>query len=297
MLRILEDRCWLTDRQHETVEPVAVRSPIELLDRRAELEQLVATAPADQREFIERITRAGVDPAELQQRLIDASRVQDARRDWIIANWAHVIELEQITRLIDSQPALAHWPAVEPERVREMLDELRLVAPTLGRREERSLAEIDDDAIASDPVVRVEQQLRHLEVLAGRAATESEREAVTNQIHAARVALREARTQRTIDGVYARYMPDPTDDARRDRALTLAYDTLSDPPAWVVEHVRYLHDTGRLATTRLGDLTIRVVIAAAHLDQHRQLPLGWPDIGLPLAERVVPEIELSLPSP
>lgn len=79
--------------------------------------------------------------------------------------------------------------------------------------------------------------------LAGRAATETEREAVTNQIHAAGVALREARTQRTIDGVYARYMPDPTDDARRDRALTLAYDTLSDPPAWVVEHVRYLHDT------------------------------------------------------
>ena len=74
-------------------------------------------------------------------------------------------------------------------------------------------------------------------------------------------------------------------------------DTLSDPPAWVVEHVRYLHDTGQLATTRLGDLTIRVVIAAAHLDQHRQLPLGWPDIGLPLAERVVPEIELSLPNP
>ena len=52
-----------------------------------------------------------------------------------------------------------------------------------------------------------------------------------------------ARTRRTIDGVYARYMPDPTDDTRRDRALTLAYDTLSDPPAWVVEHVRYLHDT------------------------------------------------------
>ena len=63
------------------------------------------------------------------------------------------------------------------------------------------------------------------------------------------------------------------------------------------EHVRYLHDTGRLATTGLGDLTIRVVIAAAHLDQRRQLPLGWPDVGSPVAERVVPEVELSLPGP
>jgi hypothetical protein len=45
MLRTLEDRCWLTDRHHQPDTPPIVRSPAELVERRAELEQLMLTAP------------------------------------------------------------------------------------------------------------------------------------------------------------------------------------------------------------------------------------------------------------
>ena len=91
-------------------------------------------------------------------------------------------------------------------------------------------------------------------------------------------------------------MPDPAETARENRALTLAHDTLSDPPAWVTDHVRHLHDTGQLATTRLDQLVTRVVIAAAHLDQHGHLPPGWPTLQLPAAEQAGPDIEISLPT-
>ena len=58
-----------------------------------------------------------------------ATAVQDARRDWIIANWPHLVELEQVTQLVATQEPLAHWPTAQPDEVRDVLDQLRRLAP------------------------------------------------------------------------------------------------------------------------------------------------------------------------
>lgn len=112
MLRTLEDRCWLTDRHHQPDTSPTVRSAAELVERRAELQQLMRTAPPDQRAFIERLTHADLGPGELHDQLLAATHVQDARRDWITANWPHVVELEQIST--PSSPPNPRSPAGPP---------------------------------------------------------------------------------------------------------------------------------------------------------------------------------------
>ena len=283
MLRTLEDRCWLMDRHHEPPATIPVRSAADLVERRTELDTLMHTAPPDQRAFIDRLTRGHADAAEVHEQLLSAARTQDARRDWIIANWPHVVELEQITALIAAHPPLAHWPSAHPPAVRAVIDTLALLAPTPPRREERSLAELDRDAVANDPVRRLEQRLRHLGHLGVRAATDVEREAIDAEIETARGELRAARREARVDELFARYGADHTTAARERRALTIAHDTLTAPPTWVVEHLCRLHDAGRLGATRVDDIVTRVVHAAAHLDQHGHLPPGWPD--LPTAVR------------
>jgi hypothetical protein len=178
-----------------------------------------------------------------------------------------------------------------------VLDSLRLLAPTAERREERSLAEIDQQALTNDPVGRLEHRLRDLNNIAARAATDAERDAVAAPIDTARIELRDARHEQRIERVFAPYIPDTTDNARQERAITLAHDTLTDPPAWVIDHLRHLHDTGQLATTRLDNIVTRVVLAAAHLDQHSHLPPTWPNLQPPAIERVVPDIEILLSGP
>ena len=55
MMRLLEDRLWLADHPVPATTPMAQRTPASLIERQAELEQLLSTAPADQRGFIDRI--------------------------------------------------------------------------------------------------------------------------------------------------------------------------------------------------------------------------------------------------
>lgn len=297
MLRTLEDRCWLVDRHHEPPAALSVRSAADLAHRRAELEALMHTAPPDQRAFIDRLTHTHANAAEVHEQLLSAARTQDTRREWIIANWPHVVELEQITALIATHPPLAHWPVAHPPAVRAVIDTFALLAPTPPRREERSLAELDRDAVAKDPVRRLEQRLRHLDHLGVRAATHVQREAIDAEIERARDELRAARREARVDELFARYGADPTTATRECRALTIAHDTLTDPPSWAVEHLCRLHDAGQLGATHVDDIVTRVVHAAAHLDQHGHLPPGWPDLPTPTVERVVPDIQISVPGP
>ncbi len=173
---------------------------------------------------------------------------------------------------------------------------LRQISPTPERREELTLAELDQLAIDNDPVRKLKSTLHRLGSLATRATVDGERQAIDREIAATTRALRQAHRERTIDNVFAKYIPDAAHTRRAERAITLAHDTLCDPPAWVVDHVRHLHDTGQLAATRLDGLVTRVVIAASHLDQHGQLPLEWPRLQLPRVERIVPDVEVPLPT-
>jgi hypothetical protein len=69
-----------------------------------------AHALADQRSCIDRLVESQLDPIEMHDYLAAAMNVQDARRDWILTNWPHLVELEKISRLTHSQ--LSERPAV-----------------------------------------------------------------------------------------------------------------------------------------------------------------------------------------
>ncbi len=79
MLRTLRDRIWLTDRRHEPRATRACLSATEIPDRRAELQALMSTAPADRRELIERLTAGNVCSAEVHEHLVAATAAQQDR--------------------------------------------------------------------------------------------------------------------------------------------------------------------------------------------------------------------------
>ena len=97
-----------------------------------------------------------------------------------------------------------------------------------------------------------------------------------------------AALQRAFD----RYLPTASDEARATRITTLAHDTLTAAPAWVVEHIRYLHDNDQLTTCDIPVLATRMTEAAAYHDLHGQLPAGWIEPATDL--RLVPQPILDL---
>ncbi len=297
MLRTLRDRIWLTDRRHEP-EPIRMcLSATEMHDRRAELQALMSTAPADHRELIERLTAGNVGSAEVHEHLVAATTAQQERRDWIVANWPYVVELEQLNALIAAQPALAHWPTVRPPAVQAVLDTMASAAAPPPSREHRTLAALDEEAASNDPVHRAEAKVRDLEQLVSRASTSAERAAVDEAVRAARLELRQARREQRVEEVFARYGSSTHDDVVQRRMHTVGYDVLTDPPDWVVDELHRLHAKGRLGTTRVADLATRIVGAAVHLDRHGHLPDGWADVGVRPATREVPVAEIEVPGP
>jgi conjugative relaxase-like TrwC/TraI family protein len=295
MLRTLRDRVWLTDRQHEPQPIRPTMSPTAMHERRAELLALTSTAPADQRELVGRLTTADAGAAEVHEHLAAAVNAQQERRDWIVANWPHVVELEQVNALINAQPALAHWPIATPPAVQAVLDAMVSSAPPPPLREQRFLAALDDEAAAKDPVRQAEAKVRDLDQLANRAGTDAERVAVDEALEAARLELRQARREQRIDDVFARYGGTPHDDAVERRRLTVGYDALTNPPDWVVEQLHRLHDNGDLGATRVDELATRIAAAAVHLDRHGHLPEHWTAIDTRPATRPVPVVEIDVP--
>jgi hypothetical protein len=157
------------------------------------------------------------------------------------------------------------------------------------------LATLDQEAAANDPVRQARAKIHDLDRLATRVATSTDRAAVDDALRAARLELRRARREQHIDGVFARYGGSAHDDAIERRRLTIAHDVLTDPPDWVVEHLRRLHDAGRLSATRVDGLATRIVGAAVHLDRHGHLPDGWSDIEVRPATRPLPVMEIEVP--
>lgn len=264
MLAALEDRCWIQEHDPGAVAPIA--TPLtarELVNRREELEQLLATAPADQRALIDRLAHSQVDPGELHEYLVAAMQAQDARCDWIIANWPHLIELEQVNLVLASQSAFAHWPVALPQQVQDVLDQLRAMAIPPEQREERSLAEIERARLELDPVHRIEQRLARLHQLVDTANDADAGRAVLQEITACRVDLRSARAERAVDSAMASYS---ADSPIRRRIATLRYDVLTSQPEWLVEELVRLAETGTLAATPLHSLAEQAVACSQRLD-------------------------------
>ncbi len=292
MSRVLDDRCWLINRQPIVPAAVTVRTPIELLSRQTELQRLLSTAPTDQRELIARITNSALAPAQMHDYLAGATTGQGERRDWIVANWPYIVELEQINSLIAYQPAVVLSPAVEQDPVREMLNQLRLLAPDLDRREQRTLAELDRQADELDPVRRLEARADQLERLAHQTVSSAERDALRTELFTLGTQLRQARRERAVQQIFDRYLPNPIDDARATRIATLAHDVLTTAPPWITDHLRQLHDDHQLTRIDTVELATVVIQVAAHLDLHGQLPATWPAPTLPAVAIPQPNIEL-----
>jgi hypothetical protein len=87
-VRILETRAWPSEHHLTPTVPVTARTAHDLLQRRDELHQLLAGAPADYRPLIEHVTRSDIQPAERHRLLVAATGRQDQRRDWILISFA-----------------------------------------------------------------------------------------------------------------------------------------------------------------------------------------------------------------
>jgi conjugative relaxase-like TrwC/TraI family protein len=266
MVRILEDRLWLADHRTPQVHPLAARTPVELIARRHELEQLLAAAPADQRGFIDRLVGSRLGPTEMHEYLAAAMAIQDARRDWILANWPHLVELEQVNRLVADQEPLSHWPTAQPAEVQRVLDALRALAPEVETREDRTLTEIDRAEANANPVHRLEARREHLRVLAA-SATVAERGAIEAELAHVGDQLRAARRERQVESAFNRYTTSPWDALRAARATTLAHDVLTTQPPWLIEAVRRLHEEGQLNTEDVPSVANALVRRAVAQDR------------------------------
>lgn len=101
--RLARDRIWLDTHHPRPALPLSpTRSREELEARREQLDEIFATAPDDQRELIECLRSGDLSSQKTIRLLEEALDTQDARRQWIITNWPHVVEHAEVTRTLDA---------------------------------------------------------------------------------------------------------------------------------------------------------------------------------------------------
>lgn len=93
-------KLWLatTDRL-EPAQPI-LPSRRELHERRQELDALLETAPPDCRRLIGRLRDGGLSLDDTADLLEQAHAQQSQRQQWIIRNWPHVVEYQEINRAL-----------------------------------------------------------------------------------------------------------------------------------------------------------------------------------------------------
>lgn len=135
-----------------------LRTLTELVDRRDEIDGILATAPPDQRDLIERL-RAGdqLTLLDTTEALTAALETQGARRDWILAHWPHVVEYAEITTAIDTGAHAPDLAAIRSDLAATstspaLVDAAHKAAPWLDRALSQLggqyLDNLDDDQVA-----------------------------------------------------------------------------------------------------------------------------------------------------
>jgi hypothetical protein len=124
-------RVWLASSDRIHVAHTVTPGYAELVERRAELEALFADTPPDWRTTITKLQTGQLmldDTAELVRAAVDG---QDARRDWILANWPRVVEHQEINRTLTT----GTWgpdPRLLTDLLAEQLDDALASAITAG---------------------------------------------------------------------------------------------------------------------------------------------------------------------
>ncbi|MGE0796258.1 MAG: MobF family relaxase, partial [Acidimicrobiia bacterium] len=101
---IARTRVWLdTHTPTPVIAPTRTRSLRELHDRRHELDAILATAPADQRDLITQLQADGTFPYDnVADLLAEALATQGDRQRWILEHWPHTVEYAQLRQAIDT---------------------------------------------------------------------------------------------------------------------------------------------------------------------------------------------------
>jgi conjugative relaxase-like TrwC/TraI family protein len=99
-LHLGQTRVWLASTARlEPTFPIRA-SRRELHDRRHDLEDLLATAPKDARGLVDRLSRGQLDLDDTGELLARAATQVDQRQRWIVDNWPHVVEFQEINRTL-----------------------------------------------------------------------------------------------------------------------------------------------------------------------------------------------------
>ncbi len=99
--RLVRTRIWLATHDNRPA-ITRTRSAAEMHARRAELEAIFTTAPRDQSGLIDRVANGQLVLDDAAQLLDHALAAQDARRDWILEHWPHIVEHAEIARSLDT---------------------------------------------------------------------------------------------------------------------------------------------------------------------------------------------------
>lgn len=105
-------RIWLSTTDRIVEAPVAAsRTPQELHRRLDELDEIFDSAPDDVRHVIAELHTGQLsfdDTAELLQSVVDQ---RTARREWILEHWPHIVEHQEVTRVLITRSVAPTLPA------------------------------------------------------------------------------------------------------------------------------------------------------------------------------------------
>jgi hypothetical protein len=134
--QVLEAVVYLTNAdRHRDLEPWPLLPSRSQLDERlAQLDEILASAPPDQRDLLGRLRNGDqltlLDTTEAMNAALDR---QGARRDWILANWPHVVEYAEVTRALDGR-----FYGPEPAGLHDSLQRSSSCAPLLAALEQNA---------------------------------------------------------------------------------------------------------------------------------------------------------------
>ena len=143
----VEARVWLDTNAAVSAAPKATISATDWHDRMQQLEQLIASAPADQRPWTQQLlTDDTITPAGIHVRLQQATALQTERQEWILTNWASIVEHAELVRIgAPSLPA----PATNL-RLAAMIEEALVLLGSVTP-ETRTLEELESAIAERDP--------------------------------------------------------------------------------------------------------------------------------------------------
>jgi len=107
---LCETRTWLASSdRHQPIE-VTGRTVDDLEQRLTQLDDILATAPADCRHLIAELQAGQLTLDDTAEHLRELLNDQQARRDWIVEHWPHIIEYHEVNLALavgEQEPALA----------------------------------------------------------------------------------------------------------------------------------------------------------------------------------------------